>query len=100
MNVNVHTTNEIDLQPITFCKYRLKIVDKDILLSFPQLLQLRGRINRLSCHNSLEEIIDTENFVLLFIADRQHLVYLDIPMLIDLREQVDSLFYNVDPVLA
>ena len=99
MNVNIHTVEDIDLQPITFCKYRLKIVEKKIVLSFPQLLQLRSRINRLACHTSLEEIIDTENFVLLFIADKQHLVYLDIPMLIDLKEQVDSLFHPTNLVV-
>lgn len=99
MNMNMTTAKDIELKPITFCKYRLKISKKDMLLSFPQILELRGRINQLSCHNSLEEIIDTENFVLLFIADRQHLVYLDIPMLVSLRNQVDSLFQVSNPVL-
>lgn len=91
--------NEICLKPITFCKYQLKVADKNILLSFPQLLDLRKRVNQLSVHHSLEEIIDTENFVLLFIADRQHLVYLDIPMLIRLRSEIDVLFSNSNPVL-
>lgn len=92
MNMNLSTAEEISLKPITFCKYQLKISEKDMLLSFPQLLQLRTRINKLSLHHSIEEIIDTENFVLLFIADRHHLVYLDIPMLINLRTKVDRIF--------
>lgn len=100
MNEHAHTANDIiDLQPVTFCKYQLKIANKSMSLSFPQLLDLRKHVNRLSLHNSLEEIIDNENFVLLFIADKKHLVYLDIPMLINLKDQVDSLFYNPNPVL-
>ena len=99
MSEKLHIVNDIDLQPITFCKYQLRIVDKNMLLSFPQLLDLRKQISQLSLRNSLEEIIDNENFVLLFIADKQHLVYLDIPMLISLKNQVDSLFFNPNPVL-
>lgn len=89
----------INLHPITFCKYQLKMANKDILLSFPQLLDLRNRVNQLSQHHSLEEIIDSENFVLLFIADRQHLVYLDIPLLISLQTAVNALFHDFNPVL-
>ena len=99
MSENTHIVNEIDLQPLTFRKYQLKIAHKDMLLTFPQLLNLRKQITQLSLHNSLEEIIDNENFVLLFIADKQHLVYLDIPMLMTLRDQIESLFYNPNPVL-
>ncbi len=99
MSAHAEIATNISLQSITFCKYQLNIAKKDILLSFPQLLDLRNRVNRLSLPSSLEDIIDTDNFVLLFIADRQHLVYLDIPQLIRLKRKVDSFFYNVNPVL-
>lgn len=99
MEIHAGYTTDILLTPITFCKYELKVVNKRMLLSFPQLLELRKRINNLSLHHSLEEIIDTDNFVLLFVADRQHLLYLDIPLLISLKEAVDVLFYKSNPVL-
>ena len=98
--MNADIKQDIQLTSFTFCKYQLRIAKKNILLSFPQLLDLRNRVNQLSLHSSLESIIDTDNFVLLFIADRQHLVYLDIPQLISLKEQVDSFFYNANPVLV
>ena len=97
--MNMTSVKDIELKPITFCKYQLKISKKKIVLSFPQILELRERINQLSHNNSLEEIIDTDNFVLIFIADKQHLVYLDIPMLVCLRNQVDSLFQVSNPIL-
>jgi hypothetical protein len=97
MNINFGT--EIRLKSITFCKYQLQLPNKEIMLSFPQLLDLRNRINQLSLHDSIEEIIDTDNFVLLFMADRQHLVYLDIPLLISLKSEVDALFHKSNPVL-
>lgn len=99
MEIHAGHTTDIHLTPITFCKYQLKVVNKHMLLSFPQLLELRKRINQLSLHHSLEEIIDTDNFVLLFVADRQHLLYLDIPLLISLKEAVDALFHESNPVL-
>jgi len=99
MEMHVDFTTELQLEPITFCKYQLKVVNKHILLSFPQLLDLRKRVNELSHHHSLEEIIDSDNFVLVFVADRQHLIYLDIPLLISLKGQMDALFYSFNPVL-
>ena len=99
MEMHVDLRTDVQLTPITFCKYRLKVVNKNVLLSFPQLLDLRKRVNELSHHHSLEEIIDTDNFVLLFVADRQHLIYLDIPLLISLKSQMDALFYSFNPVL-
>ena len=92
--------DRISLEPITFCKYQLTTINKDIFLSFPQVLDLRNRVNQLSLHHSMEEIIDTDNFVLLFVADKQHLLYLDIPLLISLKNTIDTLFHNVNPVLV
>jgi len=99
MEIHTSNTSDIHLTPITFCKYELKLVNKHVLLSFPQLLDLRNRINQLSLHHSMAEIIDTDNFVLLFVADKQHLLYLDIPLLISLKEAVDAIFHKSNPVL-
>lgn len=97
--MNMDTATDITLKSITFCKYQLTVGEKDMLLSFPQLLDLRNRVNQLSFPESLEEIIDSDNFVLLFMADRQHLIYLDIPLLIRLKRTLDVLFCNSNPVL-
>lgn len=99
MNVNVSAETSIKLEEITFCKYKLITVNKQILLTFPQLLQLRNAIVKLTHPESLYEIIDSENFVLLFVADKQHLIYLDIPQLLLLRDTIDSFFCNTKSVL-
>ncbi|MDY0781338.1 hypothetical protein [Tenacibaculum sp. IB213877] len=90
----------VSLQEVTFCKYRLTTINKEILLSFPQLLQLRNSIQKLSTHWSIQEIIDTDNFVLLFVADKKHLIYLDIPQLLHLKQTVDSFFAPIKRVLV
>ncbi len=91
------TTCEItyytQLKPITFCKYELIIGSNSMLLSFPQLLQLRHDINHYTTPSTLCEIIENDNFVLLFIADKEHLIYLEIPQLLDLKDEV-SLFFK------
>lgn len=84
----------IRLERKTFCKYQLQIDDKNIQLTFPQLLQLRNKINSLTSPENLQEIIDNENFVLLFIADKTHLVFLEIPKLLDLREEISLCFHS------
>lgn len=98
MNVDVNVEYEIDLKEITFCKYELKTVNRKIQLSFPQLLQLRNNVFNLSKPENLYNIIDTENFVLLFVADKQHLIYLDIPQLLNLRNTIDSFFFSFKSV--
>ena len=84
----------IKLEQYTFCHYQLTIDDKKIKLTFPQLLQLRQKINEHTSPENLENIIQNENFVLLFIADRKHLVFLEIPKLLDLKEELDFCFYS------
>ncbi|WP_405564209.1 hypothetical protein [Polaribacter sp. Asnod6-C07] len=69
------------------------IDDKSMQLTFPQLLQLRNKINKITSPENLEQIIQNENFVLLFIADRKHLVFLEIPKLLDLQQEI-SLCFN------
>ncbi|SNR17604.1 hypothetical protein [Tenacibaculum jejuense] len=98
MNVDVNVEYEIDLKEITFCKYELKTVNKRIPLSFPQLLQLRKNVYNLTKPEALYDIIDSENFVLLFVADKQHLIYLDIPQILNLRNTIDSFFYSFKSV--
>jgi len=72
--------------------YQLNLGYKVIDLTFCQLLSFRNKILAYSSHESLEEILDTSNFVLLFLADNKHVVYLDVPQLLQLREVVLSLF--------
>lgn len=85
-------TFNIQLSQITFCNYQLKIDEKVMTLTFPQVLQLRNKINLITSAESLEYIIQNENFVLLFIADKKHLVFLDIPKLLDLKEELAYCF--------
>jgi len=94
--VNVFTDIQfnIQLQHVTFCHYQLTIDDKKMKLTFPQLLHLRNRINEITLPENLEKIIQNENFVLLFIADRKHLVFLEIPKLLDLKEEISLSFYH------
>ena len=84
----------------TFCKYILTTPNKDITLNFPQVLELRRKINELTVYTSLSDIINNENFVLLFVADKQHLIYLDIPQLLKLKEEISIFFQNSNAVLA
>lgn len=83
---------QISLTPITFCKYTLAIGDKQMQLTFPQVLQLRQKVGELTSPLQLTEIIENDNFVLLFIADKKHLVYLDVPQLLDLKEEIECFF--------
>lgn len=92
MNIFTDIEFNIQIKQYTFCHYQLKINDKLMKLTFPQLLQLRNRINELTSFENLEHIIDNENYVLLFIADRKHLVYLEIPTLLDLKEEISYCF--------
>jgi hypothetical protein len=64
------------------------------------MLELRRKINGLTTFNSLNNIINSDNFVLLFVADRQHLIYLDIPQLLKIKEEIASFFQNFDAVLC
>ena len=84
----------IQLQKVTFCKYQLVIDEKKISLSFPQLLQLRNNLNSLTSPEHLEHVIQNENFVLLFIADKKHLVFLEVPKLLDLQEEISYCFHS------
>lgn len=65
-----------------------------MLLTFPQLLQLRRKLNELTSPLQLSEIIETDNFVLLFVADKQHLLFLEIPQLLDLKDEIEYSFYH------
>jgi hypothetical protein len=90
--------DEIELRALRFCEYKLTIAEKQISLSFPQLLQLRKNIHKLTDPNKLEEIINNENFALVFVADKQHLIYLEIPQLLYLRNEIYSFFNHSYPV--
>ncbi|MFT6064396.1 MAG: hypothetical protein ACJAYY_000245 [Paraglaciecola sp.] len=92
MEILSDVTFNIQLTKITFCNYQLKIDEKVMTLTFPQVLQVRNKINLLTSLENLENIIQNENFVLLFIADKKHLVFLEIPKLLDLKEELAYCF--------
>ncbi len=84
----------VQLKKVTFCQYQLTIDDKTMQLTFPQLLQLRNKINFYTSPAKLEHIIQNENYVLLFIADKKHLEFLEVPKLLDLKEEIELCFYS------
>lgn len=86
----------MELTTLRFCKYRLLIGDKSIDLTFPQLLQLRERINYFTNPLKLSEIIDNENFILLCVADRKNVLYLEIWQLLDLKDEIFCFFNQLD----
>ena len=92
MEILSDVTFNIQLKKHTFCNYQLKIDDKIMTLTFPQVLQLRYKINLLTSTENLENIIENENFVLLFIADKKYLVFLEVPKLLDLKEELAYCF--------
>lgn len=92
MSVFTDIQFNIQIKQFTFCHYELTIHNKKMKLTFPQLLQLRNKINELTSYENLEHIIQNENFVLLFIADRKHLVFLEIPTLLDLKQEISYCF--------
>lgn len=92
MVTKCNISEQIKLAPITFCNYKLTIYKKEMRLTFPQVLQFRQKINDLTTPIKLIEIIENDNFVLLFIADKQHLVYLDVPQLLHLKEELEYFF--------
>ncbi len=94
MEILSDVTFNIQLKKITFCNYQLKIDQKVMALTFPQILQLRNKVNLLTSEENLEDIIQNENYVLLFIADKKHLLFLEIPKLLDLKEELSYCFSN------
>ena len=72
--------------------YQLDLGYKVIDFTFCQLLSFRKKILELSTPEALETILEKDNFILLFAADNTHVIYLDIPQLIQLRYIVLSLF--------
>lgn len=72
--------------------FRLDLGYKTIDLTFCQLLTFRKKVLEKSSHFNLENILDGDNFILLFIADNKHLIYLDVSQLLELRLIVLNLF--------
>ncbi|WP_299058799.1 hypothetical protein [uncultured Polaribacter sp.] len=95
MDLLCDVTFNIQLKKHTFCSYQLKVDDKIMQLTFPQILQLRDKVRALTTSEALENSIQNENFVLLFVADRKHLLFLEIPKLIDLKEELDFCFSSL-----
>lgn len=100
MSHDANITYSYQIKQSTFCKYVLETPNKEIDLSFPQMLELRRKLNDLTTFEALNKIIDTDNFVLLFVADKQHLIFLDIPQLLNLKEEIELFFLDFNPVLV
>ena len=72
--------------------YQLDLGYKVIDFTFCQLLSFRKKILEKSNHTAIEDILENENFILLFVADNKHVLYLNIPQLLQLRETVLTVF--------
>ncbi|SEC24692.1 hypothetical protein SAMN04489761_2478 [Tenacibaculum sp. MAR_2009_124] len=78
--------------------YQLHLGHKTIQLTFCQLLAFRKKILEHTSFNGLETIINEDNFVLIFVADRNHLLLLDVSQLLELNELIQSIFTS-SPVI-
>lgn len=65
--------------------YQLDLGYKVIDFTFCQLLAFRKKILKHTTYQSLEAIINGDNFVLLFVADNKHVLFLDVPQLMKLK---------------
>lgn len=72
--------------------HQLNLGYKVVDFTFCQLLSFRKKILAYSTPESLETILEGDNFILLHVADNKHLIYLDVPQLIQLQKVVLSLF--------
>lgn len=99
MDMTNSVESTVRIEEVTFCKYKLFTINKEINLTFPQLLQLRQRVKDLTHPAKIYEIIESENFVLLFVADKQHLIFLNIPQLLELKDEVEYFFSSFKSVL-
>ncbi|CAM1368403.1 conserved hypothetical protein [Tenacibaculum sediminilitoris] len=72
--------------------YQLDFGYKVIEFTFCQLLAFRKKVLQHSSYESLEAIINGDNFILLFAADNKHVLLLDVPQLIELRQLLLSVF--------
>ncbi len=91
MNLCIESTE----YKITYSKRNTYLLDlgyKIIPLRFCQLLAFRKKILEYTSYECLENIIDNDNFVLVFVADRKHLLYLEVSALIQLRNLVMHVF--------
>ncbi len=78
--------------------YQLNLGYKVIDFTFCQLLSFRKKILLNSTPEAFEAILEGDNYILLLVADNKHLIYLDVPQLIQLQNVVLSLFKK-EPVL-
>lgn len=72
--------------------YQLNLGYKVIDFTFCQLLAFRKKVLENATYESLENIIEGDNFILLFAADNKHVLFLDVPQLIELRELLLTYF--------
>ncbi|MCG8246345.1 hypothetical protein [Tenacibaculum finnmarkense] len=86
MNCTIkHTSSQI-LVSKARNSYRLNLGYKVIDFTFCQLLAFRKKILDNSSCLALENIIATDNFILIFVADNNHVLLLDVPQILALKE--------------
>lgn len=72
--------------------YQLDLGFKRIDFTFCQLLAFRKKILWYTSYESIEAIIEGDNFLLLSVADNQHILYIEIPQLLALRNVILAAF--------
>ncbi|CAL2089882.1 hypothetical protein [Tenacibaculum sp. 190524A02b] len=72
--------------------YQLDLGFKVIDFTFCQLLAFRKKILWYTSYESIEAIIEGDNFLLLSVADNQHILYIEIPQLLALRNVILAAF--------
>ena len=72
--------------------FELDLGYKTIGLTFCQLLSFRKKVLDYTSPSKIYQIIENENFVLMHVADNKHLVYLDIPQLLQLKDLILTVF--------
>lgn len=95
MKTVCNSSADIYIEMETFCRFQLYFYEKTISLTFPQLLQLRQQLLQLTSPNNLYRIIENENCALLFVADKKELLFLEVPNLIALKEEL-LFFFSFD----
>ncbi len=79
--------------------FELDLGYKTIGFTFCQLLAFRKKVLDYSAPSKIQDVIENENFILMQVADNQHVIYLDVPQLLALKTLLLSVFKPKD-VLA
>lgn len=78
--------------------YQLTLGFKTIDFTFCQLLAFRKKILYYSSYQSLETILNGDNFILIWAADNKHLLMLDVPQIIELHNLISLTFQKENSI--